>query len=175
MRLDNQAESDHEVDEESDVEDSEGVELNGSDSVYIEAEDGPGISDGRTIRRPSSRSADSNLALSQYLNQVREELVALERINNVSDDSDDSEEVAQAMQGGASPQLVAPGLLAGAEDNDSNINTSQQSVTLTPPSLPNLVLSLSPVVHAPLTEQDFILQLNTELNTELSMELYLEQ
>ena len=53
------------------------------------------------------------------------------------------------MQGGASPQLVAPGLLAGAEDdNDSNNNTSQHST--------NLVLSLSPVVqaHDPLTEHD---------------------
>ena len=51
------AESDHEGDEESDDEDSEGFELNGSDSDYIEADDGPGIGNGRTIRRSSSRPA----------------------------------------------------------------------------------------------------------------------
>ena len=85
VRLVNQAGSDHELYVDSDDEDSEGVEHNGSDSDYIEAEDGPGISDGRTIRRPSSRSVDSNLDLSQHLNLVRGELVTLERNNNEVD------------------------------------------------------------------------------------------
>ena len=117
--------SDHEGDLESGDEDSEGFELNGSDSDYNEAEDGPGISNGRTVRRSSSRPADSVSGLSQYLNQVREDLEARE-------------------QGGASPQLLAPVLLDYAEDDhDTNNNTSQQSVNVTPLSSPN------PVVQAP--------------------------
>ena len=40
-----------------DAADSEGVELNGNTSDYNEAEDGPGISSGRTVRRPASRPA----------------------------------------------------------------------------------------------------------------------
>ena len=110
------SQSDHEGVVESDFEDTEGVESNGSDSAYIEAEDGPGILIGRTIRRQTSRARtasppQSSSTLSQYLNQVREEMEVEERDNNIS----------------------------------------EQSVVLTPPSSPNLVMSLSPTpaVRAP--------------------------
>ena len=74
----------------------------------------------------------------------------------------DSDEVASILQGGAGPHLVDPVLQAGVDvddeensvastppvsprDQGDRINTSVQSVTLTPPSSPNLVLSLTPV------------------------------
>ena len=50
-------ESDQEGNEDSDDEESEGFQLNGSDSDYIEREDGPGIANGRTVRRSSRRPA----------------------------------------------------------------------------------------------------------------------
>ena len=53
---------------------------------------------------------------------------AVEGNNNV-DDSDEVDEVAQTMQVGASPQIVAPVLLASAGD-DGNNTSSQQSAPL---------------------------------------------
>ena len=114
--------SDDATEEESDNVGSEGVEHNGSDSDYTESEDGMGITDGRTIRRPSSRSVNSS-TLSQFLNQVREEM------NNVEVDN---YEDAQVMEGGASPQLVAPVLHTNAESDHSNTSNSQQSCLLAP-------------------------------------------
>ena len=124
---------DHEGDERDD-EDSEGFELNSSDSDFFEVEDGPGISNGKTIRRSSSRPAGmmgqgasspshSNSALSQFLNQMREEIEVVEGNSTGVDDSDEDDEVAQAMQVGASPQLVAPVLLASAEDDGNNTSS----------------------------------------------------
>ena len=56
----------------------------------------------------ASSPSHSNSALSQFLNQMREEI---EVVEGNSTGVDDSDEVAQAMQVEASPQLVAPVLL----------------------------------------------------------------
>ena len=72
-----------------------------SDNEYS-ISDGIGISDGRTIRRPSNRS------VSPLLNQVGEEVMNEVGPNNVVE----SDEFVLAIQGGACPQLVAPVLLS---------------------------------------------------------------
>ena len=81
----------------------------GSDNEYS-ISDGTGISDGRTIRRPSNRS------VSLLLNQVGEDVMNEVDPNNVIE----NDEFALAIQGGACPQLVAPVLLSSAGSSASD-------------------------------------------------------